>query len=71
MVRMAKEFLYSLMRRLPDWYSDLIHGIWDFRCIRLIVEPLLDKIGIEYSPEDKYNTTVNSLSEKHSSLINV
>ena len=33
-------------------------------------EPVLDKMGIEYSPEDKYKTDVNALSEKHHNLVN-
>jgi heterodisulfide reductase subunit B len=33
-------------------------------------EPVLDKMGIEYSPEDKYNNNINSLSEKHHNLVN-
>jgi len=35
------------------------------------VEPLLDKIGIEYSREDKYKTDIKVLSKKYSNLINV
>jgi heterodisulfide reductase subunit B len=34
-------------------------------------EPVLDKMGIEYSPEDKYNTELHSFSEKRHNLVNV
>ena len=34
-------------------------------------EPVLDKMGIEYSPEDKYNTGVNVEHSKSHNLINV
>jgi heterodisulfide reductase subunit B len=34
-------------------------------------EPVLDKMGIEYSPEEKYNTDVNVVSSKSHNLINV
>ena len=34
-------------------------------------EPVLDKIGIEYTPEDKYKLVVKTLSSKGKNLITV
>jgi heterodisulfide reductase subunit B len=34
-------------------------------------EPLLDKMGIEYSPEDKFKTDIKSLTKINSNLVNV
>ena len=39
--RIMKVYRYSLTKRLPDLFWDMIHGILAFRCIRLIVNLFL------------------------------
>ncbi len=53
---MVKEFLFSLMKRLPVLF--LGYDPWDLglQMHQTDCEPVLDKMGIEYAPEEKFNT---------------
>ncbi len=68
---MEKEYRYLHMKRWQD--LSLGYDPWDLglQMHQTDCEPVLDKMGIEYDPDEKYNTSMPDKKVKITGLVNV